>query len=234
MSRLSSAVGQDLRLQRRYGFLHAAAFVTVVWVVLLRPLPAPALEVAVPLVVFIDLASFGFFFVAGMVLFEKDEGTLLALLTTPLRFGEYLVSKLATLTLLAVVVSTVVALAGAGPTFSPAPFLAGVVLTSLLTLLVGFIAVSPFSSISDFLVPGQLPAVVLYLPLVDSLGWLPSPWWYLVPTQGSLLLLRGAFGAVEPWQVAYALAYQSAWVVALVWVARRAFDRYVAARRGGR
>ncbi|MGB3635622.1 MAG: hypothetical protein WA982_16385, partial [Rubrobacteraceae bacterium] len=79
MSRFASTVRLDLLLQKRYGFFYAGAFVTVVWVALLLPLPDSLLDLAVPLIVFTDLAVVGFFFIAGMVLFEKGEETLFAL-----------------------------------------------------------------------------------------------------------------------------------------------------------
>lgn len=170
-----------------------------------------------------------------MVLFEKGEDTLSALVTTPLRFREYLASKLATLTALAVVMSLVVALAGSGLGFDAILLLAGVVLTSLVSLLVGFITVAPFAPISSYLIPSSLVLTVLGLPIFYFLGFLTHPVFYLLPTQGPMLLLGGAFDPnfLDAWQVAYAVAYPLLWVSGLSLVARRAFDRYVVERRGG-
>ncbi len=61
-----------------------------------------------------------------------------------------------------------------------------------------------------------------------------SPIFYLIPTQGSLLLLKGAFESIETWQVIYSILYPTLWTGALVWLARRAFDRYIVVRDGGR
>ncbi len=235
MSRLGAAVRLDLLLQLRYGFYYAAAFVTLVWIALLHPIPASLLDLAVPFVVFTDLAVTGYYFIAGMVLFEKGEETLFALLSTPLRFREYLTSKLATLTALAAVMSLVVVVAGYGLGFDAALLVLGVVLTSLISLLVGFIVVAPFDSISAYLIPSQIPMVVLGLPLIHFFGVWESPLLYIFPTQGSLLLLGGAFGTVSlsaP-QVAYAVLYQLVWVCGLALTARWTFYRYVVARKGG-
>lgn len=233
--RLLPTMRLDVLAQKRYGFYYAAVFVTLVWIPLLYPLPGEILNLAVPLVVFADLAVVGYYFIAGMVLFEKGEDTLSALVATPLRFREYLASKLATLTALAVVMSLVVALAGYGPGFNAALLLAGVVLTSLVTLLVGFITVSPFTSISSYLVPSSLALTVLGLPIFYFLGFLTHPVFYLLPTQGPMLLLGGAFdpGLLDAWQVAYALVYPVLWISGLAFLAQRAFDRYVVERKGG-
>lgn len=233
MKRFFFALRLDALMQLRYGFYFAAAFLTLLWVALLRVLPAGVGEVATPFVVFTDLAAVGYVFVAGMVLFEKGEKTLFALVSTPLRFREYLASKLATLTLLASVMSLVVVVLGYGFRFDAALLVLGVVLASVISLLVGFIMVSPFDSISDYMVPGQLPVLVLVSPLIPFFGIWEAPVFYLVPTHGALLLLGGAFGAtLHPWQVAYALLYGLLWTFALAFVARRAFDRYIV-RKGG-
>lgn len=234
MSRLGATVRLDLLLQLRYGFYYAAAFVTLVWIALLYPLPASLLDLAVPFVVFTDLAVVGYYFIAGMVLFEKGERTLFALLATPLRFREYLASKLATLTALAMIMSLVVVLAGYGTGFHAAPLMLGVLFTSLVSLLIGFIVISPFDSISAYLIPSQVPMVVMGLPLIHFFGVWESPLFYLLPTQGSLLLLGGAFGTVPlaSWQVTYSVLYQLLWVLGLALLARQAFERHVVAREG--
>lgn len=234
MSRLVSTVRLDLLQQLRYGFYYAAGFVTLLWIALLYSLPEAAKEVALTFVVFTDLAAVGYVFIAGMVLFEKGEKTLFALLATPLRFREYLASKLATLTALALIMSLVVIAAGYGLRFNPALLVLGVIFTSLVSLLVGFIFVAPFDSISEYLIPGQLPTLVLVAPLVHFFGIWESPIFYLIPTQGSLLLLGDAFGITQlsAWQIAYAILYQLLWIAGLALLARRVFDRYIVARGG--
>jgi fluoroquinolone transport system permease protein len=235
MSRLAATVRLDVLLQLRYGFYYAAAFVTLVWVALIYPLPGSLLDLAVPFVVFTDLAVTGYYFIAGMVLFEKGERTLFALLSTPLRFWEYLGSKLATLTALATVMSLIVAVAAYGFGFDATLFVLGAVFTSLISLLIGFIVIAPFDSISRYLIPSQIPMVVLGVPLLHFFGVWESHLFYLFPTQGSLLLLGGAFGAapLPAWQAAYSVVYGLAWVGVLAVVARWTFYRYVVAREGG-
>lgn len=234
MSRFVSTVRLDLLQQLRYGFYYAAGFVTLLWIALLYSLPEAVAEIAVTFVVFTDLAAVGYVFIAGTVLFEKGEKTLFALLSTPLRFREYLASKLATLTALAIVMSLVMVGAGYGFGFDPALLVLGVLFTSLISLLVGFSVVAPFDSISEYLIPGQLPTLVLVAPLVHFFGIWESPIFYLIPTQGSLLLLGGAFGITQlfAWQIVYAVLYQLLWVVGLALLARRVFDRYIVARVG--
>ncbi len=233
MNRLFAAIRHDFRLQWRYGLYYAAVFVSVVWIALLSQIPPRSLDLALPFIIFTDLAVIGFYFIAGMVMFEKGEDTLSALAVTPLSFWEYLASKLITLTVLALAVTfAVVVPASRGEGFSPAMLAAGVVLTSLIFLLVGFIAAVRYDSISSFLLPSQLYLLPLSLPVLHYFGYWQAPVLYLIPTQSSLILLRGAFTPVEAWQVVCATVYQIIWVAVLARLALRAYDRYIIAGRG--
>ncbi|MCL6610558.1 MAG: ABC transporter permease [Peptococcaceae bacterium] len=234
MTRLMSVIRHDFRLQKRYGLYYAGAFVAAVWILLIRQMPPGILDIAVPLVVFTDLGIVGFYFIAGMILFEKGENTLSAVVVTPLRFAEYLASKLVTLTVLALVVTLAVVVVSYGPGFDMFRLIPGVVLASLTALLVSFIAVSPFESISSYILPSQLYLLVMNLPLLHYFGYWKSPLFYLIPTHASLLLIRSAFSPVETWELIYSVIYQVIWVGILSWLARRAFDRHIVAeRRGG-
>lgn len=235
MNRSISNIKMDFLLQWRYGFYYAAAFITLVWIGLLSSLPQSMIVLALVLIIFTDLGIVGLIFIAGQIIFEKSERTLFALIVTPLAFKEYLVSKLVTLTIMAWVISTIVTLVVYGLNFNLYLFTIGVILTSLIALLVGLIAVAPYQSISNFLLPVQLYLIVMNLPIFAFLGWLTSPIFYLIPTHGSLILLSSAFQPMELWKIIYAVIYQIIWIILLYVVAERRFDFYiVAGKRGGR
>jgi fluoroquinolone transport system permease protein len=230
MKRLMITVLFDMRLQQRYGFLIAIGFSVLVWVALLLAFPFETRTNLAPAIIYLDLALVGYYFIAGLVFYERGEATIYALVITPLRFAEYLASKLITLTLLAIGIALALILLTYGLQANLLLVMLGTALMSLVALLVGFIAVAPFSSFSSYLIPSQLPALVLYLPIIPYLGLWDSPIFYLLPTHGALLLLRGAFSGIEPWQVAYAVLYSSLWIIGLVFIARRMFNRYVIGR----
>lgn len=219
MSRLLAAARSDLRLQLRYGIVAAGAFVTLLSVALLRRLPDAALDRAVPFVLFADLAVLGLFFLPGLVLFESDERTLPALAVTPLRPWEYLTSKIATLTGLALVLGVVLAL-GAGNAVALPPLVAGVGLLSVVSSLVAFVVVAGRDGMLEYVLASQLVTVPLALPLLWLLGWVDSPLLFLLPSHGPLVLLTGgpltAAAAPIPW-------------IALLWLlALRAHRRHLA------
>lgn len=235
MTRLASAMRIELILQARQRFLHAAIFSGLMWLAVLVPMSTGLRAVAEPYVLAGDTTIIGFFFIAGTVFFERQERTLSAIIATPLRFSEYLTAKLAVLLAVSVSVAVVVVSVAHGFAYHPAPMILGVVLGTLLMLLVGFITSLPFASISDWFLAATIPLAVMNLPIAYLSGVWPNPILYLMPTQGPLLLLGGAFDqlSLAPWQVGYAIVYPLLWVAGLWWAARALFHRYVVAKSGG-
>ena len=236
MTRLASALRLELSLQVRQRFLHAAVFSGLIWLAVLLPLSRSLRPVAEPYVLLGDTCIIGFFFVAGSVFFEKQERTLSAVISTPLRFWEYLAAKLVLLVLISLFVALVVPAVAHGFGYRPIPLVTAVVLGTLLMLLVGFISSLPFASISDWFLAATVPLAAMSVPpvLYYSGVW-PNPVLYLVPTQGPMLLLGAAFDQVTltPLQAVYAVAYPAVWVVALCWAAKAMFTRFVIAKSGG-
>ena len=232
--RLYNTMVWDIRLQFRNGFYYAVLVVIVFAVILLRQLPLDTLVWALPLFILGNLFMNGFFFISGLVLLEKGEGTLEAQIVTPLRSQEYLLAKVATLTLLSIVENmTVVALTyGIGP-----HLLAVVIALSLATplfALFGFLVVIRYDAINEFLMPSIVFASLLSLPLVSYLGVNLSWLIYLHPIQGGLTWLTAAFEPVPIWQLGFSFIYSVAWIAGAAYLSRRAFYRFVILREGVR
>ena len=92
MKRLASSLWLDFRLQFRNGFYYAAAFVTVVAIVILRQFPNLDFKWLLPALLLNNLLIGTFYFFGALVLLEKKEGTLEAQIVTPIRSWEYLLS----------------------------------------------------------------------------------------------------------------------------------------------
>jgi fluoroquinolone transport system permease protein len=221
----------DVRLQSRYGFYAVYAVLTVAFALLLRATPAGARDLVFVLVVFGDPSFLGFYFVAALVLFEKRERVLDALVTSPLSTEAYLLSKALSLTLLAVLATVVITLLGYGLAVAWLPLLVGVALTSMVFVLVGFVAVARFDSINAYFMTAFVYMTVLGLPVFGLLGIFETPLYYLLPAQPALVLLGAA---VDPagtplWELAYAVGYLLVAAVVAFLAARRAFERHVVA-----
>lgn len=235
MTRLATALRLELTLQFRQKFLHAGIFSGLIWLAVLLPMPHNLRPVAEPYVLVGDIAIIGFFFVGATVFFEKQERTLGAVICTPLRFWEYLAAKLIVLVAISLFVAVAVTTIADGLNYRPAPLVLGVILGTLLMLVVGFLSLLPFSSVTDWFLTATIPlAIMLVPPLIFYSGLWPNPMLYVIPTQGPLLLLGAAFDQVNltTGQITYALVYPLVCLGVLGRVARVMFDRYVIERSG--
>lgn len=234
-SRLATALRLEVTLQIRQKFLPAALFAGLIWLAVLLPMPHDLRPIVEPYVLIGDIAIIGFFFVGGIVFFEKQERTIGAIISTPLRFWEYLAAKLTVLVLISLFVAVIVATVCEGFDYALAPLVAGVVLGTLLMLLVGFSSSLPFDSVTDWFIASVIPlAIMLTPPVIYYAGVWMNPVLYVFPAQGPMLLLGAAFDqlSLAPWQVVYSLTFPVVWVVGLYWVAKRMFERYVIERSG--
>ena len=232
MRRLLAAMACDARLQYRNGFYAAAAFVAAALVVMLRWLPPDALRFLMPALVLSNMQVNTFYFIGGLVLLEKAEGSLEAVVVTPLRPREYLASKVLTLGLLSLAEALAIVIASHGLGFNPWPLAAGVLLTAALFSLYGFAVMARYDSINEFLIPSVFYAAVLSLPFLDYFGIWEGPLVYLHPVQAPLVLLEAAFHPLPAAEVAYGVLYGLLWVAPMAAWGVRAFRRFVVAREG--
>ena len=234
MTRLNAAIRWDFRLQFRNGFYYAAAFVALLVIVILGQLQLSqeVLAILLPVVLLQNITINAFYFMAGLVLLEKGEGTLESLVVSPLRKGEYLGAKLVTLTLLSLVENCLIVLIVYGFQVNLPLLLAALILMSALFSLFGFIAVVRYDSINSFLFPSMFMLLALSIPLLDYFGIWQTPLMYLHPTQALLVLLKAVFQPIESWQLLYGLLYPLVWIALAYQLSKRAFHRFVITKQG--
>lgn len=217
----------DSRLQFRYGFYAVYAVVTLLIALGVSQLPAGVRTTTLVMVLFGDPGFLGFYFVGALVLFEKNEGVLDALVTTPLSARDYLLSKTLSLSVIAVSGAAVITLAVHGVDFNPVWFLLGLGLTVGFFVLVGFVAVARFDSLNAYFLTAIVYTVPLAIPLLDHFDIVSHPLFYLFPTQASLVLIGAAFEPTPLWEVAYGVGYLLVSTVIAFVVARQAFVTHI-------
>jgi fluoroquinolone transport system permease protein len=235
MKRLVTAIRLDVRLQLRYGLYAVTAVVVAVWAIalwLFAEALRPHAAMLVPVFIAGNLLMTTFYFVAALVLFEKGEGSLSAIATTPLSDSEYLLSKVLSLTALALVESLViVALLTGAETRWGLLLPASALLAAIYTML-GFIAIVRHDSINEFLIPSLGYVFALVFPLVGQFGLVDTIFFLPHPMEMALVLMRGAYSPEPPWKIAIALAGLVGWFVATFLWARNRFDRFVVRTAG--
>ena len=232
VSSLLSMMGWDMKLQARYGIYAVYGILTVIFVIGLRAIdPSFRTDIAILLIV-TDPAILGFYFIAALVLFEKSDGVLDSVVTSPLRGTGYLLSKVLTLSLLATVVSTIVAVVGHGASTRMLILIGGVLVSAPFFVLVGFVAVARFDSINEYFLSAVLWGTVLFVPIFEFLGIVSSPLFYVLPAKPVFILVEAGFRSTASWKLVYAVGYLLvANTVAYYW-ARKSFRNHIV--RGGK
>jgi fluoroquinolone transport system permease protein len=187
---------------------------------------------------FFDPAVIGIVFVGALVLFEKSENVLQALIITPMKTDDYLLSKIISLTILSLISASVfmtLMMIFNESMFNLGYLLIGITLTSVMLILIGFILVSRVQSVNGYMLGMIIGFLGLtFPPLLDFFGLFENPVFYLWPTQASFILFDGVFQTVilELWEILYGICYQILWIIVLYIFAKKAFYEYIIAKGG--
>jgi fluoroquinolone transport system permease protein len=233
MSRLLSSLRWETTIQWRQGIYYAAAFITLMWTAILYQVPEAGIGPLLVSVLFLDLSVFGFFFMAALYYLEKGDRVLEGLVVTPLRVGEYLITKIATLTLIAMVVGAIVTLLTYGARLNWGWYVIAVAAMSVPLTLLGFAIAARYTGINEFLLPAVIFLFVMQIPLIGYFGLWDHWLLYLIPSTPGLVLLQAAFETVPLWEIGYALIYLVALTVGSYWWASRMFENAIARKVGG-
>jgi ABC-2 type transport system permease protein len=181
----------------------------------------------VPILVFYALVMAGVFVPASSLVEEKEQGTLMAMLVTPVKASEVLVSKWLFGVVLATVMSAVtLALNGAlgnRPHEVLFVLLVGAVLVSMIGLLVGVL--SKDSTVMFGLIKGM--GILLFAPAVfylfpDWPQWIAKlfPLYWVIDPIWRVSVMGESITGVW-FELGVALAISAALLPAIVWLARR-------------
>ena len=190
---IRALVGVDVLLAWRRGVIGAAAGAVAIYVLVLRLAPESIAQGLLPYLVFSDPAALGFFFVGGIVLAERAEGTAAAIAVSPVPPSSVLVARVLVLACLGALGGFGVAF-GSGLGVDWLVFVPAVVLTALLYTCFGYAVAMRSRSVNDYFARATGWSIPLFAPLV-IFTVAPDAWFMaLWPTTASLVLLRGDAG----------------------------------------
>lgn len=206
MSRMAAAVALDLRTQWRYGIVAVAAVLTAGWTAALLVIPVGTAPTVAAYILFLDTATFGVFFLAALMLYERTEGALVSLAASPLRPAQYVAAKFGTLTAIGIAAALPITVAAIRNDLDAAPrtlgyTVLGVALCSLFFLALSLYLVIPHRTMTGFLAVAPWPMVPFLLaPLLQLTGLVSAPLLFAVPTVGGVELIRaGLEPAAASW-----------------------------------
>lgn len=241
MNRLLSAMKTDVTVQLRNNLYTIGIGVGILVAVALSQLARPdQLFLAVPTLMVLVIGGTTLLYVAGMILFEKDEGTLNMVIVSPLRTWEYLASKIITLTGLATLEAAIM-IGGAMLIMSWSAeisvpnlpiLLIGIIAIGVIYTLLGIVLIVRFDKITEFLIPMSAVAVILQLPFLYFLGVLDFAALLIIPTSAPAVLMQGAYIQLATWEWLYAIGYTSLLIIGLTIWAYRAFHTHIIMKVG--
>lgn len=216
-----AALRWDVVVQARNGFYWVSVFIVLLVGGLLLAVPEAARAdgaVWVPPFVAINLQITTFFFVAGLILLERDEGTLAAMAVSPLSPGGYLGVRTASLTMLAAVetialVSIAFDIGAAWMGLVSGTVALGVIYTGF-----GAVVASRYASVNALLLPASLAVTLLLVPLLPHFGFIPR--WLVLwhPIEPAMTLLRAGWHGASGVDLAFGVAGSAGWsAVAFLW-----------------
>jgi fluoroquinolone transport system permease protein len=217
----------DIRFALRYNIITVAIVITGLYTIIFKLIPGADITEVLVSFIFSDPTMLGFIFVGAMVLFEKDANTLQALTVTPIKPWQYLWSKAIALTLIAMLCSIGMAFIGHGFNIRMVYFIPAVVLSSLVFTFIGFIGISRVKTFNQYIILIPMFLLPAILPLADFYGLVHSPFFYLIPTQGTLLLFKAAFKEVSSLNILYSVVILCITVWITYRIAERHYLRYI-------
>ena len=236
MTAFVTALRWDIVVQARNGFYWATAFMVLIVGALLLAIPEMARANAaiwVPALVAVNLQVTTFFFVAGLMLLERDEGTLSALAVSPFSPGGYLASRMISLTALAAVETIAVVWIAFDTRGAWLMLMAGTAALGAIYTGVGAVVAARYTSVNALLLPASVVVTLLLLPLLPHFGFAPRALYLLHPIEPAITLIRAAYGAAGTADVVFGVAGSLAWIaVAYVW-GRQCVGRLMCDTRAG-
>lgn len=241
MRRLLATIKTDISVQFRNQFYTIAIAIALVFAIILSQLIRPEQIITViPALLLLIVGGTTLLFVGGLIIAEKDEGTLSAIIVSPLRPAEYLWSKIITLTLLATL-EVVVLIGGALAIMSFSRniawpnliiFLTGIIAINIAYTILGIALSVRYKKITDYVVPVLFIAIFLQLPIIYFWGIFEHPLFLLIPSSAPIQLIQGSLLKLEAWQWFYAIGYIVLQLTVLTGWAYQAFDTHIIRKVG--
>ena len=221
MSAILNALRWDVIVQARNGFYWASAFLIIVISALLLYVPESARAnsaVWVPAILVINLQITTFFFVAGLMLLERDEGTLNALAVSPLSPSGYLAMRTLSLTGLAAAETIAIVWIGFGTGGSWPLILGGTAALGVIYTGFGAAVATRYESVNALLLPASAFVGLLLLPLLPHFGLAPRLLFFIHPLEPPMTLIRAGYGDIDRVEVAFGMIGSLGWsAIAFVW-----------------
>ena len=165
--RLGHLIRGDIHFQWKYGFYFIYFILTLLYVCAIAALPEHWKNNIAAIMIYSDPAAMGLFFMGAIVLLEKSQKVLNAMVVSPVKVSEYILSK----TIALIVISSIIALIlGFVSGSNHLPGIAvGTALTSAIFTMLGIIAATRISNLNQFFIVIMPIEIVCFVPPIVGL-----------------------------------------------------------------
>ncbi|GAA0719624.1 hypothetical protein GCM10008905_07910 [Clostridium malenominatum] len=229
--RILNSVLYDIKFQMRHGFYYAYIIVSLFYIGILRFIPYPYKTTLGTLIIFSDPSFLGALFIGGIFLLEREQNTLENIFITPLKVGEYIWSKVISLTIISLLSSSFITIITFKWNVNIFLFLTGVTLSSIFYTLLGFIIVVYSKNLNDYLLNSFITTIFV-LPVLEYLEVYSSPIFYLLPGKGAIELMNGAFKSISSYNILYSIILLILWCAVAYIILVKIFNKKIILRIG--
>jgi fluoroquinolone transport system permease protein len=216
----------DINIQFRSGYWTAYVIIAVIYILILMNLPIDIRDEIAIYLIFTDTSVLGLIFVGALVLLEKQQGVLQSLSVTPLRLNTYLFSKVISLTLLSVVISSLLWIIPLWSFKGYPLLLAGVILSSLVFTMFGIGFAAGTESFNQFLARVFFGSLIFTIPVMPMFFLSSAGWLIFLPMNAALDLFihitKGDYSFLQLLD----LVILSIWVYIMNLFAQKQFHRH--------
>jgi len=198
IKRISNAIKADVLFQFKHGFYFIYIIISLIYIIVISLFDQDIIKIAILVVVFIDPSILGLFFIGGMVLLEKEQGIIALLYITPLRIGEYIFSKLLTLSIISIITGVIITSVIYTGKVKFLLLIIGILLTSIFFTLIGFIVSTNSKTVNDYfvkIVPWMLIMIIPCFLLIPNtlIPKIINNILMIIPSVAGLKIVIGAF-----------------------------------------
>jgi fluoroquinolone transport system permease protein len=172
----------EVRLQVRNGLYGIYGAVNLFYLFLLGYVPEEGKELALTMIIFSDPTVLGMIFIGAFILLEKVGGVTEGIAISPLGAQRYIIGKVASMGLISLITSLVLAMSVKGIQFNVGGFVLTVIVSSMLFTMLGILTAVYTQTINHYLVVIIGIGTILTLPLLDYFKLINIPLARLVPT----------------------------------------------------
>ncbi|MBR9999638.1 MAG: hypothetical protein KFF73_11740 [Cyclobacteriaceae bacterium] len=204
----------DTVLLYRNRLFHIALLIALIYTgifFLLKPLGS--LTRILVVLIFNDPVVTGYIFGGVIWMFDKNQHTLQAVSVLPANRRHYLLSKILILSLLAVMVSLVMAIATRGLDFNVFHLVISVFFSSFLFSAVGFAVAALSRGFNEFLLYSVPFFIISAIPMLYMFGIGEIMYFIPLPTTGCIEILRASFTSLNSWYLLIMYCQMFIWAV---------------------